>query len=269
MKKNAYDFCYDGLYLSDYDFTIVNIDDSSGVETVSIGSVIKIDTITKPTQRRAYKTGYHYDSTYTCSFTIAKNPEKVGNNLEITEDEFSDLIRWLNRTEFLQMFFVYEHENNCYYDAIFNIEKVYIGNKLIALQLTMETNRPYGYGDRQVKTLTFTEAEQVKSFNDNSNEIGSIIPDLKITIKDDGDLYLQNLDTETSMTINNCVEDEIISINGEMLTIMSDNPNHQATLADDFDYNFLSIGNSISNRRNRILASIPCVVEIGYIPVIK
>ena len=127
----------------------------------------------------------------------------------------------------------------------------------------------YGYGDRIEKRLTFTEAEQTKSFNDGNNEIGYIVPDLTITIKEDGDLFLQNLDTDTSMTINNCVEDEIISINGEMLTIMSDNPNHQATLADDFDYNFLSIGNSISNRRNRILASIPCVVEIGYIPVIK
>ena len=269
MKKNAYDFCYDGQYLSDYDFIIVNIDDSSGVETVSIGSVIKVDTISKPTQRRAYKTGYHYDSTYTCSFTIAKNPEKVGNNLEITEDEYSDLIRWLNRTEFLQMFFIYEHGNNCYYDAMFNVERIYIGNKLIALQLTMDTNRPYGYGEKVVKTLTFAEAEQVKSFNDSSNEIGSIIPDLKITIKDDGDLYLQNLDTGTSMSIDNCIENEIITINGDMLTILSDNLNHQSTLADDFDYNFLSIGNTLNNRKNRILSSLPCVIEISYIPVVK
>ena len=269
MTKNAYDFCYDGTYLSDYDFTIVNIDENSGVQNVSIGSVIKIDTISKPSQRRQYKTNVHYDGTYSCTFTIAKNPEKVGQDLEITEDEFNDLVRWLNRSDFLQMYFIYDHENTCYYDAMFNIERVYVNNIFIGLQLTMETNRPFGYGDKVVKTLTFTESEQVKSFNDSSNEIGSIIPDLKITIKDDGDLYLQNLDTGTSMSIDNCIEDEIITINGDMLTILSDNLNHQETLADDFDYNFLSIGNSLYNRKNRILSSLPCVIEISYIPVVK
>ena len=100
-----------------------------------------------------------------------------------------------------------------------------------------------------------------------SDEIGVIYTTVKITCKSSGDLELTNLTYDTTVKVDNCKNDEVITIDGESLVITTDDPSHD--ICDDFNYEFFAIGNTINDRRNRIAVTLPCLVEIKYRPIIK
>ena len=156
-----------------------------------------------------------------------------------------------------------------YYNASFNVQKIYIGKNLIGISLTMETDSPVGYG--QTQTYRYTVTDQKKEFllSDVSDEIGYIYPDLKIVIDRPGDLTISNTTFNTTTIIKNCKVDETITIKGDTQIIETDSDEHKQTLTKDFNFEFLQIGNTIKSRQNRITFSLPCKVELTYTPSIK
>lgn len=156
-----------------------------------------------------------------------------------------------------------------YYNASFNVQKIYIGKNLIGISLTMETDSPVGYG--QTQTYRYTVTDQKKEFllSDVSDEIGCIYPDLKIVIDRPGDLTISNTTFNTTTIIKNCKIDETITIKGDTQIIETDSNEHKQTLTKDFNFEFLQIGNTIKSRQNRITFSLPCKVELTYTPSIK
>ena len=150
---NAIDFEYDGQYLSDYGFIICDFDGASGVDTISAGSTLTFNKVSQFNGRNFSLASTQYENCISTTFDICKDPEKYEKDeMEISTDEFRDLMRWLNRTEFLK-FQLHDsdidYEEGCYFDASFNIEKIKINEILYGLRLTMETNKPFAYADEE------------------------------------------------------------------------------------------------------------------------
>lgn len=266
------DFYYDNQYLSDYGFIIGYLTSSNKGKSVTEGAKLTFNKRIKNTGKSYTLASAKYDTYYTTSFEIFKNPKLFkGKEMVISSDEFRDIMRWLNRREYLPFYFVPDNGDDTekYYNASFNLQKINVGKNLIGISLTIETDSPVGYG--QTQTYKYTVSDQKKEFllADISDEIGYIYPDLKIVIDRPGDLTISNTTFNTTTTIKNCKVDETITIKGETQIIETDSNEHKQTLWKDFNYEFLKIGNTIKSRQNRITFSLPCKVELSYTPTIK
>ncbi len=157
--------------------------------------------------------------------------------------------------------------DTCYYNVSFNVEKIKIADRLFGLRLTLESDKPFGYGQEQSVTWEFSDITVSKILSDMSDEIGCIYPSLKIICNDDGDFTIQNLTFETTTTIANCSDGEVITIDGNTQIITTSDDSHK--VYEDFNYEFFKIGNTYNSRKNMISVNMPCVVEITYTPIIK
>ena len=98
----AIDFEYDGQYLSDYGFIICDFNSSYGIAEASAGSVITFNKIQRDNGRKYGLSSTQYSECVSATFDICKNDDIwERDQLEITNDEYRDLMRWLNRREFL------------------------------------------------------------------------------------------------------------------------------------------------------------------------
>lgn len=265
---NAIDFEYDGLFLSDFGYIICEFDGSYGVKNLSAGSTITFNKVAKGNGSLFYLTSANYEECVTAEFDICKNPD-TNDDMEISFDELRDLMRWLNRKEFLQ-FQIHDEDidyESIYFDASFNIEKITIGERLYGLHLMMETNRPFAYGAERTFTNEFTSTSLSYSFDDISDEIGTIYPYVEITCSEACDLTITNSTFDSETIINNCTSGEVITIDCDKQIITTTDTDH--AVYEDFNYEFLKIGNEYDNSTNVITVSNPCTLSITYSPIIK
>lgn len=265
----ACDFEYDGQYLSDYGFVICNLSGTSDFDTVSAGSRITFNTVSRHRGKMYSLTGTQYDECITATFDICKNPEEYAD-LRITNDEYRDIMRWLNRREFLKFQVLNEddkEQETCYYEASFNVDKIMVNKVLYGLELTMETNKPFGYGQELSVSWNVSDTTKTYVLSDMSDEIGYTYPSMVITCSRAGDLTIHNEMENCTMVIKNVSVGEIITIDGSTHIITSSLDSHK--IYDDFNFEFFRIGNTINNRNNRISASLPCKLEFTYSPIIK
>lgn len=267
---NAIDFEYDNQYLSDYGFIICDFDASSGVDTISAGSNLTFNTVPKNRGKQYSLASTQYDECITVTFDICKDPEThEESEMELTSDECRDLMRWLNRREFLKFQVLYDEPNydSCTYNASFNVSKIVIAEKIVGLELEMTSDKPFAYGQERSVVLNITDTSKTYNVLDNSDEIGYISPNLIITCNSSGDLEIENTFCDSVMLIKNCSAGEVITIDGENMLISSSLSGHK--IYDDFNFEFLKIGNNYYSCTNPIKASISCTIKIKYNPIIK
>lgn len=271
----ATDFKYDDKRLSDYNCIICDFDATSGISFVSIGSKIAFTTQAVGKGKKYTLIDTNYDECLGCTFDICKNPDLYdGDEAEMSATEYREIIRWLNRKEFLPLVFLATGEtegiNSCYYDASFKVSKIEIAGKVYGLRVDMTTNRPFGYGKTKSAKLTFTQSEyaETKSVDYISDEIGFCYPDVEIKCNASGTLSIKNLTAGCETQIKNCVEGETVSVKGDAMIILSSLQSHK-TLCDDFNYTFLRLVNGLNSTENEITASLPCEITISYAPIIK
>lgn len=265
------DFEYDGVRLSDFGFMVCDFNDASGVNAVSMGSKLTFNKKPVNRGRRFTLINTQYDECYQTTFDICKKPSDFGyNGLDITENEVRDLTRWLNRGCFC-VFHPINGDNMqypCYFNASFNVDALVMSERIIGLRLTMETDSPFGYGEELVFTHEFTGTDNdVFWVDDMSDSIGSFCPNVEITCSEDGDLSIENANENCIMKIDNCVEDEVITINGKMKIISSNDDSHD--ISNDFNYDFLKLGNSMNGRKNAITSNLKCKIKVFYRPTFK
>lgn len=267
----ATDFIYDGEYLSDYGFIICEFDYSSGATFVNAGATISFNTISMNHGKKYSLASTKYEECIGAVFDICKDPD-TQTDRTVSEFEYEQLIRWLNRNEFLRMQFRTGERKRCYYDASFNIEKIIIGGILYGLRLTMVTNRPFGYGDTRTWEFEVTSSDitndTVYKLEDISEEIGCLYPTVELICYARGELIISNQTFEWSTIINNCTPNLQLKMDGENQTILILNGSHD-NLWNDFNYKFFKIGNTYKNRINKIKVSLPCKIKISYNPIIK
>ena len=269
----ALDFEYDNQYLSDYGFIICDFDFSDGANEVSAGSIVSFNTTPLRNGEIYSLASTQYDECITTTFDICKNPDIYDlEEMEISNDEYRDIMRWLNRREFLKFQTIDEEYNGldkdpCFYNASFNIEKIKINEKLYGMRLTMETNSPFGYGEQQTISWDITDTTGNYTLVDVSDEIGYTYPSMKIICGSAGNLTISNDITDSMMVIKNVSAGEVITIDGSTHIIETSSSSHK--IYDDFNFEFFKIGNTINNRNNNITVSLPCKLEIAYSPIIK
>lgn len=265
----AMDFEYDGRYLSDYGFIICTLGGSSDFDVVSAGSKITFNKVARHRGKIHSLSGTRYDDCVTATFDICKNPD-LFDDLRIGKEEYRELMRWLNRNEFKRFWLLgagYDEPDCCYFNASFNVDKVLVNRELVGLELTMETDKPFGYAPERYVSWTITDTTKTYVLNDSSDEIGFIYPNMKITCNGSGNLTVYNELEDCTMVINNCSAGEVITVDGSAQIITSSLSSHR--LYDDFNFEFFRIGNTINDRMNRVSVSIPCKLEIRYSPIIK
>ena len=264
------DFVYDGQYLSDYGFMVAKISTGNDKTVIREGSPLSFNKATRNSGKSYSLLSASYQGAYTTQFDICKNTD-IYSDIEISNDEFRDLMRWLNRREFLQFCFIPANgdETEKYWDASFNVEKIIVKDHLIGLRLTMETNSALGYGQEQVFYYTVSDAATVYTLADMSDDVGYCYPDVTVEIMRDGDFRMMNHTRSECTEIKNCVSGETITMHGNTKIIETDDENHQKTMGKDFNFQFVKIGNTIKNRYNKLSFSLPCKVTIKYKPNIK
>lgn len=265
----AIDFEYDGKYLSDFDCIICTFD-SNGLDTVSSGSEIQFQTTAVQNGKRYIVSSSIYDSCIETSFQICKNPNLFDrDSMWFTLDEQREISRWLNRMDF-HKFRLLDDEcdySGCYFEGSFNINRIELSGNVVGLELVFKSNKPFGVGDEAVYRFdNITKNKTCKIF-DTSDELGYIYLDLEITCNSNGDLKIYNLTNNKTTEIKNCISGEIIKIHD--LIIETSSENHADTIMDDFNFVFPTIENSIDNRMNKYIFSIPCSVIVKYKPIRK
>lgn len=254
--------------MSQFGFIICDFDGSSGANTIDTGYTITFTKAKRGNGRKYGLVNTQYEGCLTTTFHIAKNPDDCSDQ-EISNDEYRNIVRWLNRHRFLPFRVIYEYDRDnepCYFNASFNIRKIIIAERLYGLELTVETDSPYGYGVPFKKTFQLGGNFEAR-FIDYSDDSGFFVPDMKITCGASGNLTITNLLTDTSMSLKNCTEGEVITIRGDTQIITSSISSHQ--IYNDFNYEFLQIGNSYNNRENVLTATLACTIELSYRPMIK
>ena len=264
----ACDFEYDGKKLSDFGFVVCDITESSGFETVSAGSQIVFNKVSMHSGQTWGLAGTKYQDCIQTTFHICKDTSD-GTSQMISYEEFRSIMRWLNRRRFLRFRFTSPDESStrCYYNASFNVSRNVINKDTYALELVMETDAPFGYGETVTESWTSASANASHIIQNKSDEIGYIYPDLKITCQSAGDLSISSDIGACTMVVKNCSVGEVITIDNARHIISSSLAAHK--LHKDFNFEFFRLGSTYNTIANTITTSIPCSVEISYDPIIK
>lgn len=261
----AYDFEYDDIILSDKGFMICNFN-SDNSDTILNGAEIKLTTTPFHNGDINYSLCSEYDSTLTATFQICKNTCD-GSSMIITVEEVREMASWLCRKTFHRFKLFDDDYIDIYFEATFNMSRIMKNGNIVGLELEMITNRPFGIVEDEKIIIESNGDKKVENFYSISDEEGYIYPDMKITIKEDGNLRIKNIFTERETIINNCKSGEIIKMNYPIIS--SSDITHNKNIQNDFNWNFFRIENKFKDKRNLIEISIPCKIEITYSPIAK
>ena len=257
------DFIFDGKTLSSYGYMVCSFD-SISIEKVP-SSNTTFNTIKAPLSHSTKKISTDDGENLQKIIQICKNMCS-NDNEELTMDDVSELTKWLCRSDYKWLRFLEEPNDNSaideiYYEAQIVASKIMLGDRCIGMELTINTNRPYGL--TQENTVYWNvKAGNEYSVNVYSDEEGYIYPDVKIYTVYDDDLMITNTFESRITRINNCIYNEKITMNGEILQIQSSNSEHN--LYDDFNFNFIRLCNKFENSVNTFTFSKDCIIEMKY-----
>ena len=271
----AMDFEYADKRLSDFNCTTCTINSGGGVEDVNIGCDITFSTVKNYHTFMQSRTSSSYDSVYATDFQIMKNEEENGENKYFTYEEVRAIYRWLNRHEYSKFKPLPDDEQDydVHYFGSFNIDEVFLNGRIIGLTLHFVSNAPYGFGEENQFHIAISEDNNTFSLYGDSDEVNyTIYPKVVIhclsDIGEDG-LTIRNRTTGTMVHVKNCLENEILTIDGAYKIITSNNERH-TTLPNDFNYGYLDIAvNADDDLENIYEVSAPCEITITYSPIRK
>lgn len=259
----AYDFEYDGIYLSDKGFMICDFD-SKSVETTSMGSEINFNTVSTMHGLKQELASSDYDDCISAIIQICKHPCR-NDDTDVSIEEAREIMQWLNRKGFHKFKLVDDEYLNIYFKASFNVSKIEISGGIKGFELEMITNSPCAYHEPIRMTIKNIVEDGSKAIISKSDEEGYIYPEMEITINKDGDLEIYNEIEDRTTYIKNCKVGEVIKMNYPIIETSFNS--HK--IMDDFNWRFFRIARKFKQRENRIRISLPCTIKIKYIPTVK
>ena len=263
------DFEYNGERLSDYGLYPCYLDGSAN-DTVEVANLVSINKVKAPNSQKYISTGYAYEDVLNAQFQALKIGCNV-NNSSITDVELNRIMRWLNRKRYCVFKPIYENGrfSNVYFEAFFNVRPIVIGEEIVGIDLTLNTNAPYGFIEPNTYRYEFSPTSNNLVIYDESDEIGHSYCDAIITCLENGDLKITNtLDPNNEVVIRDCSVGEVITLKGKEKIILSSLPGH-TSLANDFNYNYFRMNNTYENNRNVFKSSLRCNIEVTYSPIRK
>lgn len=260
----ALDFEYDNKCLSDFGMILCRFDSGGGINTVSDGSEVTFNTVPTLNGAKSELVSAVYENGLETTLQICKH-SCTGGVKEITAIEHQQLIRWLNRKRFLKLKFLDKDHIDLYYEALINVSRIELDGKLIGLELSVLTNRPYALRTPRVISINNTVVDGIHFINDISDEEGYIYPHTEIIVNQDGDLKIHNAIEDRDTYIANCKSGEVITMDYPVVSSSDSSHNIQ----NDFNWNFFRIANTFENSRNDLTISLPCSIKIRYSPIVK
>ncbi|WP_346961240.1 phage tail domain-containing protein [Clostridium sp.] len=261
-------FEYNNELLSDYNLIVCNFDGSSGFNTIDIGNKVVINKVKAPKSNKYKSIGYKYEEAFTMDFQVGKIDCDTGNNI-ISEEEINSIVRWLNRKIYAKLKIIYDDGSysNIYYNGIFNVELIKLGDDAVGLNLTFESDSPFAYMEEISYTGELSNLKKL-TIHDISDETGYIYANTKIECLESGNYFIDNDFDYNRIIINNCSAGEIITLDGENKIISTNLPSH-SSLPNDFNYNFLRVVNNYNNVGNIYSSNLKCKITIIYSPIRK
>lgn len=267
-KMDFIDFIYDGVRLSSFGLILCQFDKTE--DTFEVGNVINLNPTKPPQADHAYAIGPTYEGQAEFMFEICRDNCSELADFPLSDIEIRKIMRWLNRKGFHKFQPIYRDGEfwDCFYLCSFTqISLIKIGRQVIGLQIMMNCNAPYAYGDaRPIKgNLNSSERLEIES---SSDELGYVYMFGKIKALSAGDLELRNeLDPGYIVAINNVAKNEEIEFAGPLkqakpLTAHNKFPN-------DFNYNFPRIVSTWDEQTNKFYTNIPCEIDMYYYPIRK
>lgn len=169
------DFCFDGLYLSDFNCIIANFDNNNSRETS--GGNTEYDSVKAPVRDKFRFYGSQYNEPLSTTFSIIKNPclSDSVENMTFTHNEERKLTKWLKKTDGYKWFKyvggnkptvsnnyfsvsfgkeIGSDVSDVWYQVKFDITPHRIYDDLIGFDLTITSNCAYGFSDIISKQAT-------------------------------------------------------------------------------------------------------------------
>lgn len=256
----ATDFEFNGIKLSDVNWRIVNFGSSEDNE-VAGGGEVTFNTAKAINGKRWNYVGYKYETQYSFTVQIMKFKCPYNKIDEISTREQAFIHSWLVRSDGFKLFrFMFDGYEDVYYNAQIALQWYKIGGKIVGATLTLTCDAPWGYSD--IQTADIQTNVPFNLYND-SDDLGYIIPDeFEISISSAGNLEISNnleaiysMGTYSNMRINNCKSGENIIVSGLTKQIYTNNPTHEKTIVDDYNYKPIRLINMDSMRQNIITVS--------------
>lgn len=141
---------------------------------------------------------------------------------------------------------------NIYYYVVctkFNVIRIAGSGEVKGIEVELKTNSSHAWGDKIEMKYSLTNGAQIIHYDDNG-AIGEVFPDIEIKIFSNGNFVLKNEMTNRTIEILNCVNGEIIKINGTTKEIVSNIRND--INYDEFKSWLFTIGNTYKLRENHM-----------------
>lgn len=257
------DFIFDGERLSDKGYMICY--DGVNEEELPVSSMV-YDTIKASLSDVVHKVAHNYEENYTRTFAIMKSPCD-NNDYYLTESNISALTRWLVRKQYKVFRYIDDDAttpHTIWYKTQNTINKIYYGDKVVGLNITVNTNAPYGFANETSVTWSDTS----KTISVSTDEEGYIYPNITITCLAAGNLTIKNSRESRTTQINNVIANEIITITGGDVQQISSSVNGH-DLSVDFNYVFPRLCATYSNKSNTITTNLSSNKTLSYCGIRK
>lgn len=156
----AYNFEYAGKTLEQFGMILCQFGGSKGLDTVADGAEINFTTVPVMGGLKHNLTSSQYEECLETTWQICKHSCN-GDIQEITPIEHRNITSWLCRKKFLKLKIFDEANIDLYHDAIINVSKIELDGKLMGLELSVTTNRPFALKEPRTITITCEEGKEV------------------------------------------------------------------------------------------------------------
>lgn len=264
---------YDGKELVDFGLMLCQFDSSGGLETITSGADIKLNSSKSVGSNRTRFHSTSYEEVSYPPFQVCKNP-CIDDNPYLEPNEVSAFQRWMCRKDGYHPFKpIQDNMQDIYWNATFSCKQIELNGQIVGLELTMYSDSPYAYLAIQPITYSLNGGDSF-SLYDMSDEVGYVYPQVEITCNGTGKLVLKNNLDNKKTELTNLIDGEIIVLDGENKVISSSI--ERENLANSFSYYYPRIFNKIVDGvdvRENIFKlsddSISCTITFKYSPIIK
>lgn len=246
-------FIFDGQRLSDFGY--VEFAEGLRSDNLTVSSMV-FETIKSALSDVSLRVNHTYESNYSTVLMITKNPCNDIDDLWLTEDDVALLTRWLVRKTY--KWFKYT-DSNVWYKVQNVVEKIYHGDDILGLSITVNANAPFGFTDEMEHSWESEPSFNIKCISD---EEGIIYPDVEITANEAGNLMMMNDRGNNTVIRNLSVGEKIYITGGNILQIKTSKTDHD--LSEDFNYKFPQLVSEYNNYINKYTVNLDCDITMRY-----
>lgn len=230
-------FMFDGMYLDDWGMMVGFANSSQEDSYPLIGD--KSLTTVKVKDKNAYVSSTA--EPFNFSFDIIKS--RCANVDETLSENLIDmLLSWLDTDGYKYFKPIYDgrgiYPEVHFYVIFTNISLIKIGDSIVGLSLTLQTDSNHGYYDTRHYEKTLTTSDNTLIIANETNRAGTnYFNKVTFVCGAAGNILLSNSrDGKIRTVINNCQQNEILTLHGKTKIIETTKPHEK--LYKDFNYNF-------------------------------